>query len=79
MLGNDQRRVYTLFLYLLGVAAQRALPWVENNAANSTISEFLEYLHTIFGDPTREKKALTRLNTLRQGKKLFADFIPKFD
>ena len=46
---------------------------------NSTVNEFLDHLRTVFGDPTREKKALTRLNTLRQGRKPFAEFIPEFD
>ena len=61
------------------MAAQRALPQVENYAITSTIDEFLDYLRTIFGDLIRKKKALTRLNTLRQGKKSFAEFIPEFN
>lgn len=79
VLGDDERKIYRLFAYLSGVAAQRALPWIENYAANSTVGEFLDHLRATFGDPTREKKALTRLNTLRQGKKTFAEFIPEFD
>ena len=60
LLGDDQRKIYGLFSYLSGVAAQRALPWVENYATNSTVNKFLDYLRTIFGDPTRTPGAPRR-------------------
>lgn len=78
-MGDNTRRIYRLFAFLSGTAAQRALPWVENYATTSTTDDFFTQLRALFGDPTREKKALTRLNVLRQGKKPFSEFIPEFD
>jgi hypothetical protein len=79
LLGSHEARIRRLFAYLTGTAAERALPWVESYAATSTIDEFLGHLGTLFGDPTRREKALTRLNVLRQGRKRFTEFLPEFD
>jgi hypothetical protein len=78
-IGSEENKIYRLFSYLTGTAAQRALPWVETYASSSNINDFLGHLHALFGDPTRERKALTRLNTIRQGKRPFSEFAPEFD
>jgi hypothetical protein len=62
LLGSHEARIRRLFAYLTGTAAERALPWVESYATTSTINEFLGHLGTLFGDPTRREKALTRLS-----------------
>lgn len=41
---------------------------------------FLAYLATCYGDPNSEQRALSRLETMRQGpKENFATFLPKFE
>lgn len=41
---------------------------------------FLAYLTTCYGDPNTEQRALSRLETMRQGpKENFATFLPKFE
>ena len=79
IIGNEENKIYRLFSYLTGTAAQRALPWVETYALSLSIDEFLGHLHALFGDPTRERKALARLNSIRQGKRSFSEFAPEFD
>lgn len=46
----------------------------------SNPEEFLKYLTTCYGDPNIEQRALSRLETMRQGaKENFASFLPKFE
>jgi hypothetical protein len=47
---------------------------------SSNPEEFLKYLTTCYGDPNIEQRALSRLETMRQGvKENFASFLPKFE
>lgn len=47
---------------------------------SSSPEEFLKYLTTYYGDPNIKQRALSRLETMRQGAKAnFASFLPKFE
>jgi hypothetical protein len=46
----------------------------------SNPEEFLKYLSTCYADPNLEQRALSRLETMRQGaRENFASFLPKFE
>ena len=80
-IGNENDRVWYGFSRLSGKAAARVHPWVSTYCDDPTFSlgSFFKQLEIAFEDPARKKKALTRLNTLRQGNRLFTDLMSEFD
>ncbi|CBF81852.1 zinc finger CCHC domain-containing protein [Aspergillus nidulans FGSC A4] len=67
---------------LRGKASQRVLPWLLARQKSETPvlwAEFSAVLDKAFGDPDRQRKALVRVNTMKQGKRDFEEFLNEFD
>lgn len=80
-IGGDYERVWYGITRLEDAAAARMHPWVDQNqhTANFTVSEFMKTMETMFGDTNRQKRALDRLNELRQKSRSFGDMLAEFD
>lgn len=80
-IGTERDRVWYGFNHLEGKAAARVFPWMSTYDSTSSLSlkNFYQQLKTVFEDPTRKEKALTRLNTLRQNNRPFNDLVSEVD
>jgi hypothetical protein len=66
-------------------AAARIHPWMQiygkdrHGVSEGTLEMFFEEMRFPFKDPQLQQKALARLNTLRQGKRDFREFLGEFE
>jgi hypothetical protein len=80
-IGEEKDRVWYGFSRLEGKAAARIFPWMSTykDTADLTLGKFFQQLKTAFQDPALKDKALTKLNTLRQGNRSFNEFLSELD
>lgn len=80
-IGEEKDRIWYGFSRLEGRAAARIFPWMSTykGTSNFTLTKFFDQLKIAFQDPAFQDKALTRLNTLRQGNRSFNDLISELD
>lgn len=84
-IGNAFERLWYAFGRLSGDAASRIHPWIDTYGKNpslvsdTTIESFFKEMDFAFADPLLQEKAITRLNTLRQGKQDFRIFLGIFE
>ncbi|EAA65145.1 hypothetical protein AN0003.2 [Aspergillus nidulans FGSC A4] len=79
---TEEEQVYYAYSCLRGKASQRVLPWLLARQKSETPvlwAEFSAVLDKAFGDPDQQRKALVRVNTMKQGKCDFEEFLNKFD
>jgi hypothetical protein len=79
---SDEERILYAFSRLRAKASQRVLPWViakTNSQEPASLDEFYRTLDKAFSDPERQKRALVRVNTMKQGKRELKDFLTEFD
>ena len=80
-IGDEKDRIWYGFNRLEGKAATRIFPWIltYKDTGKFTEAEFFKQLNVAFLDQALQEKAITRLNTLRQYGRSFADLISEFD
>ena len=81
-IGTPQDQLGYLFTRLKGAASRSTVTYAQERAkaGDGDPWMFLDYMNTIFGDPAKEERAISQLNTARQGKtEPFARFLPKFE
>jgi hypothetical protein len=80
-IGEEPERVWYAFGCLKGDAAKRIYPWIAafQSTTQFTVAGLFEQMGIAFQDPDRQQKALSRLNTIRQGAQPFRSFISEFD
>ncbi|CBF89606.1 hypothetical protein AN0376.2 [Aspergillus nidulans FGSC A4] len=74
--------LYYAYSRMRGKASQRVLPWLLARQKSETPvlwAEFSAVLDKAFGDPDRQRKALVRVNTIKQGRRDFEEFLNEFD
>jgi hypothetical protein len=79
---TEEEQVYYAYSRLRGKASQRVLPWLLARQKSETPvlwAEFSAVLDKAFGDPDRQRKALVRVNTMKQGRRDFEEFLNEFD
>ncbi|CBF71484.1 uncharacterized protein ANIA_10846 [Aspergillus nidulans FGSC A4] len=79
---TEEEQVYYAYSRLRGKASQRVLPWLLARQKSETPvlwAEFSAVLDKAFGDPDRQRKALVRVNTIKQGRRDFEEFLNEFD
>ena len=73
-LGSHREMLWYAYYHLSGAAAGQILPWMKTYAkldesiTKKQIDAFFDHLDFTFLDKSLQKKALQRLNTIRQGK-----------
>lgn len=80
--STGEEQVYYAYSRLRGKASQRILPWLQARQESGTTVEWGEFaavLDKAFGDPDRQRKALVRINTMKQGKRDLEEFLNEFD
>lgn len=79
---TEEEKVYYAYSRLSGKASQRMLPWLKAKQDQNTPvrwGDFTQALDKAFDDPDRQRKALVRVNTMKQGKKTLEEFLNEFD
>lgn len=79
---SDEERILYTFGRLKGKASRRMLPWIsakQQSEKAPTLDEFYQALDQAFSDVELQRKALVRINTMKQGKRDFEDFLTEFD
>lgn len=77
--GPNEQFAYVFTLCTGNAAIMLATFARESRGAGHDGTYFLNYMESIYGDPNRQENASNRLRTMRQGKELFATFLPKFE
>lgn len=80
-IGSEEERVWYAFGRLSEDAAGRIHPWMQyaQGTPAFTIEGFLIQMDQAFSDPQRQAKALSQLNSDRQGSLEFRVFLQKFE
>ena len=80
-IGTERDRVWFAFNRLTGSAAARIYPWISTfkNTLFFTLPGFFKQMDIAFQDPSLRDKALSKLNTLRQGNRSFSELVSEFD
>lgn len=81
-LGEPSDQFAYIYSRLAETPQATAAAFFEKGGSNQQFepSEFMTYLASCYGDPNIEQRALSRLETMRQGdKESFASFLPKFE
>ena len=78
VIGSDAHQVAYIASRLGPVPQAAAVVW-QQHGASRTPANFLEYLAGIYQDPHEAQRALTALNSLKQGKQHFSTFLPAFE
>jgi len=84
-IGGPYEQLWYAFGRLKDYAAARIHPWMEiygkdrHGVSEGTLDMFFEEMRFAFKDPQLQQKALARLNTLRQGKRDFREFLGEFE
>ena len=80
-IGTEQDRVWYSFHRLTGTAAARIFPWGSTfkNTPFFTLPGFFKKMDIAFLDNSLRDKALSKLNTLRQGTRSFNELVSDFD
>lgn len=80
-IGGPKEQFAYLRARVGGTAARTVLPFVQSARANNvdTPGNLLTYMENVYGDANLEERASNRLNTMTQGKEVFATFLPKFE
>ena len=80
-IGTEGDRVWFAFNRLTGTAAARIYPWISTfkNTLFFTLPGFFKQMDIAFQDPSLRDKALSKLNTLRQGNRSFSELVSEFD
>ena len=77
---SDEEQILYAFGRLRGKASQRILPWIiAKQNQLPTLSDFYQALDQAFDDPEVQRKALVRVNTMKQGKRDLEDFLAEFE
>jgi hypothetical protein len=79
---TEEEQVYYAYSRLRGKASQRVLPWLLAHQKSETPvlwAEFSAVLDKAFGDPDQQRKALVRVNIMKQGRRDFEEFLNEFD
>jgi hypothetical protein len=77
---TDALKVFYTYSRLRGRAAQRILPWLSAQDANGVkFNDLIAVMDKAFGDPDKQRKALVRVNTMKQGRKELDEFLNDFD
>jgi hypothetical protein len=80
--STEEEQVYYAYSRLRGKASQRILPWLQARQDSQKPvqwSKFAAVLDKAFSDPDRRRKALVRINTIKQGKRDLEEFLNEFD
>lgn len=79
---SDEERILYAFGRLRTKASQRILPWVvakTQRGGGANLNEFYQAMDKAFSDPEMQKRALVRVNTMKQGKRDLKEFLNEFD
>ena len=82
VIGDEKEHFWYAFDRLERMAAARIHPWVEhcsNSPKQFTFESFVEQLKTAFSDKAMQQKAVQKLNSIRQGKQPFNEFLNEFN
>lgn len=81
IIGNDQSQFNYIYNNLDRKVQLQLAVYVENQAAKNSYkpSEFITYLDTLFLDPNRKEKALSKLHRLQQERLPFSQYHTKFE
>lgn len=80
--STEEEKVYYAYSRLRGKASQRMLPWLTAKQELNTLvrwDDFVQAMDKAFNDPDRQRKALVRINTMKQGRRTLEDFLNEFD
>jgi len=80
--STEDEKVYYAYSRLRGKASQRMLPWLTaKQELNTPVhwDDFVQAMDKAFNDPDRQRKALVRINTMKQGRRTLEDFLNEFD
>ncbi|THC87387.1 hypothetical protein EYZ11_013168 [Aspergillus tanneri] len=80
-LGGELEQIWYGYSRLGGKAAARIHAWIAANESSPsfTLQGFYSQLESAFSDPTRQEKALVRLNTLRQGNRSVLELVAELN
>ncbi|CAG8979231.1 hypothetical protein HYALB_00011901 [Hymenoscyphus albidus] len=80
-IGSEEERVWYAFGRISEDVAGRIHPWMQYAQRTSAFSVegFLKQMDQAFADPQRQAKALSKLNTERQGPRDFRVFLQEFE
>ena len=77
-IGDEFDQAKYLFARLEGEASRNVATYLKAHA-EARPNQLLDYLETIYADPNAEQRAVTRLQSMKQGKnEPFARFLTKF-
>ena len=78
VLGTPQDQAAYLFTRMEAKAQLMVVSFYQNQPSCDART-FVQHLDSIFIDPNAAAQALNRLQAMKQGKKSFATFLPKFE
>ena len=81
-IGGEPEQVWYSFGRLSGEAAARLFPWIEaieSQGKQLRVADFFDQLDAAFRDPQSTQRALEWINTRRQGKTPFREFLQQFE
>lgn len=80
-IGNEKEMVWYSFGRLSGDAARRIYPWISyaQKEGRLTVEGLFEQMKSACRDPRRQQKALSQLNSVKQGGCPLNEFLNEFD
>lgn len=80
-IGKEEEQVWYAVDCLKGLAAKRIYPWVDyaKDTDKFTIRELFVQMDLAFADPQKEAKAVSKVNKIKQGSRLFREFLQDFE
>lgn len=80
-IGDEENRVWYAFGRLTGTASKRIFPWMQmaTGTPEFTVENLMSQMRTAFSDPRQQQKAMSRLNSIKQGNRSLREFLSEFD
>jgi hypothetical protein len=76
---DSAAKAYYTFSRLEGKASRRMLPWMGANEPTISYESFMETMDKAYLDADRQRRALVRINTIRQNNKDLDEFLDEFN
>ena len=78
VIGTPQDQVAYLFSRMEAKAQLMVVPFYQNQPS-CDVATFVRHLDSVYIDPNAAARALNQLQAMKQGRELFATFLPKFE